>query len=778
MMKWKRGIALGLAVALTVGMTACNTAKSSDETSQGIQGTKISSDGTTPQEQVDLSYQSKFTTLASKEDGISHVRIEGDKIYEISVEAGSAGTLWEQTCSAGEAGDRNQLMKFNARGAIELFFVDASGNLYLVMADSQNGENEDAYAGTKSYRLTKFDVNGNLAYEQMIDQGDQDVFYPGYLVADGKGRTYLGSMDAVFRFDEEGRQKGSVFASKSRFSGFCLNQNDNLYCVNVQYEDNDDVQLLEYAFESEQPVNAYKNFINVDGPGVVEAGDLLYAISSGSICTYSIKNEGIINQITLLNCGIETNSVVSFGMVGEEFYLALCDSQSAVWPKQSQQNEYELACIGRSDSSEVQQKQVITFGAPIVGSVLQERILELNKKSDKYRIVVKTYYSEAEGFKEGGFEEAVERFRMDVMTGNCPDIIDFHFLDPGPLFDKGVMEDLYPWLEKSERISKDFFVDGILDKMAWHGKLYCIQDGFSLDTMIGKTNVVGSKSGWSVSDLLAAAKEHPGMKLMDGYTKSMFLEAMLSMNTDQYIDFATGTCHFDSSEFKAVLELAGKLEDEIKYEGLVSDGTADRMHGEKTMLCPYRIANFSDYAIMELLYGEGEFTNVGYPSGKGNGCLILTAGGVGISALSDHKEAAWAFMEDYIMLLDEEQESYAFPVTRGKYERDKEYASEFHYLTDENGEVMLDGRGNPIKRPGGPAAITDGMVLDPDPLTEQQAKKIENLIKNGISTYEMMDDEIFKIIEEEAQSYFAGAKSVDEVADVIQKRVSLYVMEN
>ena len=80
MMKWKRGIALGLAVALTVGMTACNMAKSNDETSQGIQGAKISSDGTTPQEQVDLSYQSKFTTLASKEDGISQVRIEGDKI--------------------------------------------------------------------------------------------------------------------------------------------------------------------------------------------------------------------------------------------------------------------------------------------------------------------------------------------------------------------------------------------------------------------------------------------------------------------------------------------------------------------------------------------------------------------------------------------------------------------------------------------------------------------------------------------------------------------------
>lgn len=778
-MKWKRGIALGLAVALTVGMTACNMAKSSDETSQGIQGTKISSDGMTLQEQVDLSYQSKFTILASKEDGISHVRIEGDKLYEISVEDGSAGTLWEQTCSAGGVGDRKQVMKFETQGTIELFFVDASGNLYLVASDSKNSESVDASAGAKSYRLIKFDVNGNLAYEQAIDLGNLDYFYPGYLAADGKGRVYVGCMEAILRFDEEGRQQGTVSApSQSHFYGCGINQNYNLYCSNVQYEGNDGVRLLEYDFESDQPINTYKNFISADCSDIIQAGDLLYAIGAGSICTYSVKNEEIINRVTLLNCGIETNFVVSFGVVGEEFYLALCDSQSGAWPGANQQNEYELACIGQADSSEAQQKQVITFGAPMVGSVLQERILELNKKSDKYRIVVKTYYSEAEGFKEGGFEEAVERFQMDVMTGNCPDIIDLRFLNPGPLFDKGVMEDLYPWLEKSECVSKDFFVDGILDKMAYHGKLYCIQDGFALDTMIGKTNIVGGKSGWSVSDLLATAKAHPGMKLIDGYTKSMFLEAMLSMNADQYIDFATGTCHFDSNEFKAILELAGKLEDEIKYEGLASDSTADRMHGEKTMLCPYRISNFNDYATMELLYGEREFTNIGYPTGKGNGCLILATGGVGISALSAHKEAAWAFMEDYIKLLDEEQETYAFSVTRGKYEKDKEYASEVHYLTNENGEVMLDGRGNPIKRLGGPAAITDGMILDPDPLTEQQAEKIANLIKDGISTYEMMDDEIIKIIEEEAQSYFAGAKSVDEVADVIQKRISLYVMEN
>ena len=43
---------------------------------------------------------------------------------------------------------------------------------------------------------------------------------------------------------------------------------------------------------------------------------------------------------------------------------------------------------------------------------------------------------------------------------------------------------------------------------------------------------------------------------------------------------------------------------------------------------------------------------------------------------------------------------------------------------------------------------------------------------------EGMDEQILMIIKEEAAAYFAGQKSVDAVAGVIQSRVQLYVNEN
>jgi hypothetical protein len=39
-------------------------------------------------------------------------------------------------------------------------------------------------------------------------------------------------------------------------------------------------------------------------------------------------------------------------------------------------------------------------------------------------------------------------------------------------------------------------------------------------------------------------------------------------------------------------------------------------------------------------------------------------------------------------------------------------------------------------------------------------------------------DEVYSIISEEAEAYFKGQKTVDEVADIIQSRVKIYVSEN
>ena len=50
-------------------------------------------------------------------------------------------------------------------------------------------------------------------------------------------------------------------------------------------------------------------------------------------------------------------------------------------------------------------------------------------------------------------------------------------------------------------------------------------------------------------------------------------------------------------------------------------------------------------------------------------------------------------------------------------------------------------------------------------------------IVDSIRQPSMSHEEIMEIIEEEAEFYFQGQKSLDEVTDVIQSRVQLYLDE-
>lgn len=63
-----------------------------------------------------------------------------------------------------------------------------------------------------------------------------------------------------------------------------------------------------------------------------------------------------------------------------------------------------------------------------------------------------------------------------------------------------------------------------------------------------------------------------------------------------------------------------------------------------------------------------------------------------------------------------------------------------------------------------------------EPLSDEETGKFYKLIEEAEAT-DSRNKLIFSIIEEEAEGYFAGQKSLDEVIKVIQSRVSLYLNE-
>ena len=106
------------------------------------------------------------------------------------------------------------------------------------------------------------------------------------------------------------------------------------------------------------------------------------------------------------------------------------------------------------------------------------------------------------------------------------------------------------------------------------------------------------------------------------------------------------------------------------------------------------------------------------------------------------------------------------------------------YLYDENGEILTDGDGNPIYangRGGGWVMTNDlgeSWEYEYRPVTKEEVELVEKLLNGATTVSYGMDNELNKIIFEEAHSYFIGDKSVDEVAGIIQNRVNLYIKEN
>ena len=69
------------------------------------------------------------------------------------------------------------------------------------------------------------------------------------------------------------------------------------------------------------------------------------------------------------------------------------------------------------------------------------------------------------------------------------------------------------------------------------------------------------------------------------------------------------------------------------------------------------------------------------------------------------------------------------------------------------------------------------LQLDVAPATAAEIYEIQRILNQG-AVVNPMDYQILNIIDEEADSYFGGAKTEKQAAEVIQNRVQLYLDEN
>ena len=103
-------------------------------------------------------------------------------------------------------------------------------------------------------------------------------------------------------------------------------------------------------------------------------------------------------------------------------------------------------------------------------------------------------------------------------------------------------------------------------------------------------------------------------------------------------------------------------------------------------------------------------------------------------------------------------------------------AKVIEYEKDDNGNYKLDANGERIRRVIG--RMYDGTNYTDIyiGITEERAAAIEEL---ATTTTKLLnyDMSILDIVTEQAQAYFAGQKSADEVAKLVQSKANIYVNE-
>ena len=448
-------------------------------------------------------------------------------------------------------------------------------------------------------------------------------------------------------------------------------------------------------------------------------------------------------------------------------YVAVIDGEHMV-VTYSDMVDYkqQIAVMTKVNEEDIPDKKVLVLGGSYIGSDARRRIFNFNKTSEKYRITIRDYSTYNTG---SDYTACYTQLNNDIISGNMPDImIVNNQLDIDNYISKGLLADVGSLIEKDEELSQEEYLENVFDAYAVDGKLYHVIPIFRVNTIIGKQSLLGDINGWNMEEFLAVMEQMPeGTSSFGEYTRESFFSMVLQYCGSDFVDASTGKCSFDSPEFIRMLEFAKTLPEEITYgEDYDWSKWETQYREETTLLMPVTIYSFSDLNYQ--FYGQfgEEVSFVGFPNEDRNGSVITASESYVLSARSEDLEGAWEYVRYY--LTDEYQSTinYGLPVNKEYFKALAQKATERPYYTDENGEkIEYDDY----------VYINGESVILP-PMSQEQVDRIVSFVE-GVSRRSYSNNDILNIINEDVAPFFAGQKTAEDVASIIQNRVQVFVNE-
>ena len=495
---------------------------------------------------------------------------------------------------------------------------------------------------------------------------------------------------------------------------------------------------------------------------VITGGDDydFYFTSGATFYGFNLGDETAQQVLNWISCDVNANNICAVYFMGDTLRVL-----SAEYDNEGNASGVEVANITQVPADSVPQKQYFTLAVNYLNYYLQNELIAFNRSSSTVHIDVKKYSD-------------VSVLQTEIMAGNVPDLVSLDAVNETALAARGLLVDMYPYIDADPELSRDDFFTNILTMLETDGHLYNVTPSYNVYTVAGATSIVGSGTGWTYDELYAAEKNMPdGCDLFDVYTtRDEILKNGLYMDADVYYNLLDGTVNFKNESFTQLLEFAARFPAEYDWNdyNYQTDDSWTRISTGEQMLTSMYLADFMDVALYDSIFG-GDANFIGLPCTSGSGNMAVTSSGIALTTACSDPDAAWQFLRRFYTADYEDSLTYNLPLRRDSFAKRIEAAMEVNYEKDAAGNYVLDENGEKI-----PEAVYNIGIgtenISVYSLTQAQADKIYAVVEN-VTRHMETNTELFDIVNEEAQAYFAGQKSAEEVADIIQSRAGIYLRE-
>ena len=628
-----------------------------------------------------------------------------------------------------------------------------------------------------SYFLKKYDFEGKelmsaeiKGINDYLETVDYGVFF--------QGLTETGSGDLILRVSS--MQEVSVMISPD---GTCkgkleLDEMDIYYSAAAA-----DGRIAAIGYEDDDTKLRYIDPETLEADGdAVEAGELNsgameflkgtgdYNIYfSSSVALYGVTKDGKIKEaVNWVDSDISGGNVRCVAPLDNGEFLIYTYTMDG----------YCFYVLTPRDKNELKDTKVVTVALMYADSDITDKISEFNKQNNGYRITVEDYsqYSEYDSKTETILNSPSKQLRLDILAGKEPDmIVTYDYSVISALAASDVLTDLYSLLDKSEDLSRDDIMPNILKAGEIEGSLCSISPFFDVLTLTARTEFTG-KEGWTFDEMIETYDKHKDKMTLTSMDSREYAMSLFVYQCSDFVDYANGTCSFDSPEFIKLLEFCNQFpsseekfaEDDSDSGFFVDydDGTLNLRNG-KTLLSELYMSNPRDYAYEKQGRFGTDMTMVGYPGKSGNGGRLSLQNSFAVLESSPNKDVCWDFINMFFAKEYDSNKMWSFPSTVSAFEQCMKESMEKPYYMDENNKKVeyddtfyVGDKEIPIK-----------------PLTQEEVDYLTDYIKNTTVISGNYSEDVRTIMEEEVEAYFAGEKTAEEAAAMIQNRAGLLISE-